>query len=127
MHRPSTGRHFSSSSSSGIRRPPCPGLVRFYERGVRLPVRAYDEFQLHRRRVMVSLSFLVENASTAVLVILYLFYEIHHGRLERVADKVDEVIVAVIALAQENDDIDEDEVADRLNGSSPDDLRLDND
>jgi len=101
--------------------------VRFYERGVRLPVRAYDESQLHRRRVMVSLSFLVENASTAVLVILYLFYEIHHGRLERVADKVDEVIVAVIALAQENDDIDEDEVADRLNGSSPDDLRLDND
>jgi len=76
---------------------------------------------------MVSLSFLVENASTAVLVILYLFYEIHYGRLERVADKVDEVIVAVIALAQENDDIDEDEVADRLNGSSPDDLRLDND
>ncbi|EMA17197.1 hypothetical protein [Haloarcula amylolytica] len=76
---------------------------------------------------MVSLSFLVENASAAVLVILYLFYEIHHGRLERVADKVDEVIIAVIALAQENDDIDEDEVADRLNGSSPDDLRLDND
>lgn len=127
MHRSSTGRHFSNSSLSGIRRPPCPVLVRFHKRGVRLPVRAYDEFQLHRRRVMVSLSFLVENASAAVLVILYLFYEIHHGRLERVADKVDEVIIAVIALAQENDDIDEDEVADRLNGSSPDDLRLDND
>lgn len=76
---------------------------------------------------MVSLSFLLEHATTAVLVILYLFYEIHHGRLERVADKVDEVIIAVIALAQENDDIDEDEVADRLNGSSPDDLRLEDD
>lgn len=73
-----------------------------------------------------SVAFLVENAMTAVIVVLYLFYEIHFGRLQVVAKKVDEVIIAVIALAQENDDIDEDEVADRLNGSSPDDLRLDN-
>ncbi|GGO01729.1 hypothetical protein [Haloarcula pellucida] len=72
-----------------------------------------------------SLSFLVENAMTAVIVVVYLFYEIHYGRLERVAKKVDEVIIAVIALAQENESIDEQKVADRLNGSSPDDLRLD--
>jgi hypothetical protein len=73
-----------------------------------------------------SVAFLVENAMTAVIVVVYLFYEIHYGRLQRVANKVDEVIIAVIALAQENDDIDEDKVADRLNGSSPDDLRLNN-
>mgnify|MGYP007042285335 CR=1 FL=1 len=76
---------------------------------------------------MVSLSFLVENASTAVLVILYLFYEIHHGRLERVADKVDEVIVAVIALAQENDDIDEDEAVNVHNNDHDGDVSFESD
>ena len=73
-----------------------------------------------------SLAFIVENALTAIIIVLYLAYEIHYGRLQRVANKVDEVIIAVIALAQENDDIDDDKVADRLNGSSPEDLRLDN-
>lgn len=76
---------------------------------------------------MVSVAFLVENAMTAVIVVVYLFYEIHYGRLQRVASKVDEVIIAVIALAQENDDIDEEEVANRLNGTSPEDLRLNHD
>jgi len=72
-----------------------------------------------------SLTFLVENALTAIVLVGYLFYEIHHGRLEVLASKVDEVIIAVIALAQENDHVDEEEIADRLNGHSPEDLRLD--
>ena len=74
-----------------------------------------------------SFQYIVQNAGTAILIIAYLAYEIRIGRLQTLADKLDEVIIAVIALAQETDDIDEDKVADRLNGSSPDDLRIDSD
>jgi len=83
---------------------------------------------------MVSLSFLVENVGIALLIIAYLWYEIHHGRgdeyfsqLGDVAAKVDETIIAVVALSHEIEDIDEDKVADRLNGHSPDDFRLNDD
>ncbi|MFW6435661.1 MAG: hypothetical protein ACOCY1_04700 [Halovenus sp.] len=71
---------------------------------------------------MVSPSFLIEQGSTATLIIVYLWYEIHHGRLDDYAHKLDETIYAVIALAREVEDVDEQAVADRLNGHSPDDL-----
>ena len=69
-----------------------------------------------------SLQFAVENALTATIIVLYLAYEIHYGRLNSLAAKVDEVIYAVIALARASDDVDEDQVAERLNGHTPDDL-----
>lgn len=74
---------------------------------------------------MVSLSFVAQNAGVALPVIAYLWYEIHHGRLEDLSAKVDETIIAVVALSHEIEDIDEDAVSDRLNGHSPDDFRLD--
>jgi hypothetical protein len=83
---------------------------------------------------MVSLSFLAENIGIALPVIAYLWYEVHHGRgeeyfsqIDSVAAKVDETIIAVVALSHEIEDIDEDKVADRLNGHSPDDFRLNDD
>jgi hypothetical protein len=73
---------------------------------------------------MVSLSFVAQNAGVALPVIVYLYYEIHHGRVDDLSSKVDETIIATVALSQEIEDIDEDAVADRLNGHSPDDFRL---
>lgn len=75
----------------------------------------------------LSLQFVADNALPAVIVAGYLAYEIRWGRLSTLANKLDEIIIAVVALAKENDDIDEDAVADRLNGSSPDDLRIESD
>ncbi|MEF8881997.1 MAG: hypothetical protein V5A34_05670 [Halapricum sp.] len=69
-----------------------------------------------------SFQFLLENGLTAVILVIYLHYEIHWGRLHRLAEKIDEVVYAVIALARASDDVDEREVADRLNGHTPDDL-----
>lgn len=69
-----------------------------------------------------SFQFLLENGLTALLLTLYLFYEIHYGRLNRLAAKIDEVVYAVIALARASEDVDEEQVAERLNGHTPDDL-----
>lgn len=70
----------------------------------------------------VSLSFLVEQLGTGVMVVTYLWYEIHYGRLSSLARKLDEVIFAVIALARASPGVDEEAVADRLNGHTPDHL-----
>jgi len=72
-----------------------------------------------------SFQFVVQNLAPAVAIVAYLAYEIRYGRLETLAAKMDELIIAVVALAQETEDIDEDKVADRLNGHTPDDLRMD--
>jgi hypothetical protein len=69
-----------------------------------------------------SLSFLVEHATAGLIVVAYLAYEIHWGRLSDLAAKIDEVIVAVIALARETAGVDEEAVAERLNGHTPRDL-----
>lgn len=66
-----------------------------------------------------SISFLVENALTAVLLIAYLWYEIHHGRLEKLANQMDAVIMAIIALSQNNPRVDEDAIINNLNGETP--------
>ena len=74
-----------------------------------------------------SFQFVVQNIVPAIVVVGYLAYEIRVGRLETLAAKMDEVIIAVVALAQETERVDEDKVAERLNGHSPDDLRIDHD
>jgi hypothetical protein len=69
-----------------------------------------------------SLSFLVEHATAGLIVVAYLVYEIHWGRLSTLAAKIDEVIVAVIALARATPRVNEQKVVDRLDGHTPDDL-----
>lgn len=71
---------------------------------------------------MSFLVYVIDNALPALMVTLYLAYEIHFGRLDDLAGKIDALIDAVVALARESPAIDEDKVAERLNGDSPDDL-----
>lgn len=75
--------------------------------------------------VALSVPFLVENVLQAIIIIAYLFYEIHWGRLNRLANTLDEVVRAVIALARETRGVDEAAVVDRLNGHTPKDLLTD--
>jgi hypothetical protein len=67
--------------------------------------------------------FLLENALTAIIIVVYIFYEIHFGRIGRSMDKVESIIIAVIALARETPGVDDEKVEDLLNGSTPDGLR----
>lgn len=69
-----------------------------------------------------SVAFLVEHGTTALIIIVYLFYEIHWGRLDSLANTIDEVVHAVIALARETRGVDEEAVVERLNGHTPKDL-----
>ena len=73
----------------------------------------------------ISLTFLIENILVAAIVVFYLYYEIHYGRVSSFADRLDAVVDSVIALAREHDNIDEQKVIDRLNGHTPDGLIID--
>ena len=70
----------------------------------------------------ISLAFLVQNSLTAVIVVVYLFYEIHYGRLSALTHKINAMIIAIIALAKANERVDEEKVIESLNGSTPEDL-----
>lgn len=72
--------------------------------------------------VEVSIGFILENSLTALILIVYLAYEIHFGRLNKLATQMDSVIDVLIALSRTNDEIDSDAVSERLNGDSPRDL-----
>lgn len=66
-----------------------------------------------------SLAFLLENALTAIIIVLYLAYEIHWGRLNKLATQMDHVILAILALSRANPRVKEEAIAERLNGHSP--------
>lgn len=68
---------------------------------------------------MSFLTFLVQNAVPAVLIIAYLYYEVHWGKGAQIEDHVEGVVTVVIALAEENPNINEENVADRFNGDRP--------
>lgn len=74
-----------------------------------------------------SLGFLIENSATAIIIIAYLSYEIYFGRFRRFIERLEGVVDAVVALAREHDNIDEERVVERVNGHGPDDLVLDED
>lgn len=61
----------------------------------------------------------IENMLTAVIIVAYLFYEVRFGRGARFSHKLEGLIEVTVALARENPDIDDEAVADRLNGDTP--------
>ena len=69
--------------------------------------------------VGVPWSFLLENLATAVLIIGYLAYELRWGRGATIMSRVDAMITVIVAIARENPNIDEDQVAHELNGDAP--------
>lgn len=78
-------------------------------------------------QITPSVSFLIENVLVALLIILYLGYEIHWGRGKALTNKIEGLIEVVVAIAQENPEIDEQDVADRLNGNAPSQFKKDDD
>lgn len=53
----------------------------------------------------------------AFIVIFYLHYQLLWGRLAAYLDKLDGIVAIVIALAEEVDNVDEEAVAGRFNGT----------
>lgn len=74
--------------------------------------------------VAIPWSLIWEQAGTALLIITYLAYELRYGRGAHVLDQLDGIIAVVIAIARENPNIDEDRVAERLNGDAPADYQI---
>lgn len=72
----------------------------------------------------VSLAFLVENVLTGVIVAGYLAYEIRWGRGQDYTDKLNGVVIILLAVVEEIDGVDEERARDRLNGERPDDYRV---
>ncbi|MDT3434703.1 hypothetical protein [Haloarcula sp. 1CSR25-25] len=70
-------------------------------------------------QVTPSISFLIENVLVALLIIIYLAYEIRLGRGQALASKLNGLVEVTVAIARENPNIDEERVADRLNGDAP--------
>lgn len=68
------------------------------------------------------INFVIENSLTALIVVAYIYYEVHWGRFANFQERMEGVVDAVVALAREHDDIDEEKVANRVNGDSPEDL-----
>ncbi|MFB6284584.1 MAG: hypothetical protein ABEK59_11775 [Halobacteria archaeon] len=69
--------------------------------------------------MIFGMEMLFERSLTAILIIAYLFYEIHHGRVEVFAEKLDTTIDAVVALARESENIDEEKYVEEVNGDMP--------
>jgi len=74
--------------------------------------------------VAIPWTIVLEQAGTALLIIAYLVYELRWGRGAHLMDQMDGIIKVVIAIARENDNIDEERVADRLNGDAPADYQI---
>lgn len=70
----------------------------------------------------ISLGFVVENALTAVLIIAYIGYEIHYGRLNTLTMRMEGVTDAIVALSRQVEGVDERAVIDRIDGTSPNDF-----
>lgn len=67
----------------------------------------------------VSLSLLLENSITAIIIVIYLGYSMRWGKLGSIRRRIEGLADAVMALAIEHENIDEKSVAERVNGNMP--------
>lgn len=65
----------------------------------------------------------VENLASAAVIVTYLVYEIRFGRGSKWGSQLEGLVAVVIALAEENPDIDEEAVVERFNGDRPDEYK----
>jgi hypothetical protein len=75
----------------------------------------------------LSLGLLLENSLTAIIIIAYLAYETYFGRFRQFIERQGALVNAVVALAREHDNIDEQKVSERVNGHGPHDFVKDDD
>lgn len=61
----------------------------------------------------------IENLASGVLIVTYLGYEVRFGRGRKWSNQLEGLVAVVIALAEENPQINEDAVVDRFNGDRP--------
>lgn len=73
----------------------------------------------------ISLTFLVQQSLTGVIVVAYLAYEIRWGRGQVAFDQLNGVTIVLLAVVEELDGVDENRAKDRLNGEQPDDYIVD--
>lgn len=65
-------------------------------------------------------SFFWENVLTALLIIAYIALELRMGRGKQLTEQIGSLIAIVIAMAEENPEMDEDAVRSEFNGHTPD-------